>query len=109
MTKLIFAGFHTISLTIFLTVAAGSNFTSQVEAKPLTCKSVYLYKYLNQPLHKAMATSGGRPPSASMAMQCGWAFGYKTKRQAERTALQDCRGADRNYKNRRDCKILYSQ
>ena len=109
MSNFAFAGVDTIAVTIFLTVTASSNFTSQAESKPLTCKNVYLHKYLNKPLHKAMATSGGRPPSVSMDMQCGWAFGYKTKQHAMKAALQDCRGADRNYKNRKDCKISYSK
>ena len=109
MSNFPFSGFGTIAFTIFLTVVASYNFTSQAESKPLTCKSVYLLKYIKQPLHKAMATSGGRPPSASMDMQCGWAIGYKTKEQAIKAALQDCRAADRNYGNRKDCKILYSQ
>jgi hypothetical protein len=60
-------------------------------------------------LHKALATSGGRPPSSSMEMQCGWAFGYPTKQQAMKLALGDCRRADRNYKRKGDCKIIYAE
>jgi hypothetical protein len=82
---------------------------SEATAKPLSCKSVYMNKYLSKPLHKAMATSGGRPPSSSMEMSCGWAFGYLTKQQAMKLALGDCRRADRNFKNRRDCKIIYAE
>ena len=78
-------------------------------AKPLTCKSAYTNKYLNKPLHKAMATSGGRAPSRSMEMSCGWAFGYATKEQAMKLALGDCRRADKNYKRRGDCKIVYAE
>lgn len=88
---------------------ASLSMLSEALAKPLSCKSVYINKYLNKPLHKAMATSGGRPPSSSMEMSCGWAFGYATKQQAVKLALGDCRRADRNYKRRGDCKIIYSE
>lgn len=83
--------------------------SSDTVAKPLSCKSIYTAKYLNKPLHKAMATSGGRAPSSSMEMSCGWAFGYATKQEAVKLALSDCRRADKNYKRRGDCKIVYAE
>jgi hypothetical protein len=93
----------------FLVVVTSFNVLSEAATKPLSCKRVYIVKYLNKPPHKAMATSGGRPPSSSFEMSCGWSFGYQTKQQAVKAALRDCRMADRNYKNRRDCKIIYAK
>ncbi len=109
MKKLIFKGSWTASFAASLIVISSLIVTSEVKAKPLSCKSAYMNKYLNKPLHKAIATSGGRPPSSSMEMSCGWAFGYATKQQAVKLALGDCRRADRNYKRRGDCKIIHAE
>ncbi len=109
MLKLTFKGLWTASFAVGLIVILSLIVTSEAMAKPLSCKSAYITKYLNKPLHKAMATSGGRPPSSSMEMSCGWAFGYATKQQAVKLALGDCRRADKNYKRRGDCKIVYAE
>jgi hypothetical protein len=95
-------------VVLFVFVGVGV-FASEATAKPLSCKQVYTFKYLPGTLHKAMATSGGKLPSRSMEMQCGWARGYKSKQAAIDTALGDCRKADRNYKNKGDCEIIYAE
>jgi hypothetical protein len=105
----IYKGLGNGTLAAILVAVTSLTLLPESIAKPLSCKSVYTSKYLNKPLHKAMATSGGRPPSSSFEMSCGWAFGYQTKQQAMKIALHDCRMADRNYRNRRDCKIVYAE
>lgn len=100
-----------VGFVVVLFVFAGVSVfaISEATAKPLSCKQVYALKYLTGTLHKAMATSGGKLPSSRMEMQCGWARGYKSKQAAIDTALGDCRKADRNYKNRGDCEIIYAE
>ncbi len=109
MQMQIYNGFETRIFAALLIAAANLIVVSDVAAKPLSCKEVYINKYLNKPLHKALATSGGRLPSSSMEMQCGWAVGYPTKQQAMKLALGDCRRADRNYKRKGDCKIVFAE
>ena len=109
MQMQIYNGFKTGIFAALLIAAANLAVVPEATARPLSCKEVYISKYLNKPLHKALATSGGRMPSSSMEMQCGWAFGYPTKQQAMKLALGDCRRADRNYKRKGDCKILYAE
>jgi hypothetical protein len=92
---------------VFLIIGVFSD--SETMAGNLNCKEVYTSKYLTGELHKAMATSGGKLPSSSINMQCGWARGYGSKQKAIEIALNDCRKADRNYKNRGDCKIVYAE
>jgi hypothetical protein len=94
---------------IFASLCCSLLLVSEATGKPLSCKQVYVLKYLNGSLHKAMATSGGKAPSTSMEMQCGWARGYKSKKEAIGTALGDCRKADRNFKNKGDCKVIYAE
>ena len=101
----IYRTIQTTILAVIFIIFTSLNLSTLAQAKLKTCASEYRKHYLKGPLHKAMATTGGRSPLGHSAMSCGTAWGYDTKKQAIREALRQCRVTDKKFKDPGDCQI----
>ena len=93
-------------------VAAGLFVFSSLSASAATCKTAYYRDYLHRPNHKAMATTGGRWPTAPVhvsGVSCGNAWGFDTIAQAKSEALRRCRHSDRHYHDPGVCRIVLAK
>ena len=94
-----------IIMGCMLALLAGMSMTSVAKSRELmVCEKAYITDYLHVPLHKAVATTGGRAlgihPTA-----CGFATGYRTRKLAEKAAIMSCnKSKSKGYPG--DCTII---
>ena len=81
---------------------------AEAAAKLQPCQNGYKVYILKKPLHKAVATTGGRSLAAP-STACGFSYGYGTKRLAVSAALRQCKMVQRKNKARGTCQIIESK
>ena len=96
-------------LALSVLAIAVSGVTSPLQAKRLSCASVYKKHYLPGRLHRALATSNARSPFSTGSISCGWGEGYPSKKQAISAAIRGCNGDRQSYHTPGTCKILKAQ
>jgi hypothetical protein len=106
MAKSIQKTLTVVSLYTVLLILGSLYLSSAVDAKMKPCEMAYINQFLNEPLHKAFATTGARAPSnTKVGLSCGWATGQDSKELAIQVALAKCRGSDKKWNDPGSCKI----